>query len=107
MRKEEIISSLQDSLSLNIELCSIVKSDEKDMDISLVDKYFNAIGVLVNNDNRIDMMEKASIIHYDKERGKFIGSLGGLLIFSKNNIFLSHNRVKIINNINKNLIELI
>ncbi|EQB9790719.1 AlbA family DNA-binding domain-containing protein, partial [Clostridium botulinum] len=102
MRKEEIISSLQDSLSLNIELCSIVKSDEKDMDISLVDKYFNAIGVLVNNDNRIDMMEKASIIHYDKERGKFIGSLGGLLIFSKkNNIFLSHNRVKIINNINK------
>ncbi len=29
MRKEEIISSLQDSLSLNIELCSIVKSDEK------------------------------------------------------------------------------
>ncbi len=87
MRKEEIISSLQDSLSLNIELCSIVKSDEKDMDISLVDKYFNAIGVLVNNDNRIDMMEKASIIHYDKERGKFIGSLGGLLIFSKKIIY--------------------
>ncbi len=50
MRKEEIISSLQDNLSLNIELCSIVKSDEKDMDISLVDKYFNAIGVLVNEE---------------------------------------------------------
>lgn len=87
MRKEEIISSLQDSLSLNIELCPIVKSDEKDIDISLVDKYFDAIGVLVNNDNRIDMMEKASIIHYDKERGKFIGSLGGLLIFSKKIIY--------------------
>lgn len=87
MRKEEIISSLQDSLSLNIELCSIVKSDEKDMDISLVDKYFNAIGVLVNNDNRIDMMEKASIIHYDKERGKFIGSLGDYLYFLKKIIY--------------------
>ncbi|EJP6472187.1 putative DNA binding domain-containing protein [Clostridium botulinum] len=102
MRKEEIISSLQDNLSLNIELCSIVKSDEKDIDISLVDKYFKSIGVLINDDNRISMMEKASIINYDKERGKFAGSLGGLLIFCKeNNIFLSHNRIKIINNINK------
>ncbi len=47
-------------------------------------------------------MEKASIINYDKEKGEFIGSLGGLLIFcKKNNMFLPHNRIKIINNINK------
>jgi predicted HTH transcriptional regulator len=48
-------------------------------------------------------MENASIIYVDKNSGKYMATLGGLLIFSKiNNICIPHNMIKIVNNINRN-----
>lgn len=103
MRKGEIISALNESLSLNIELSPIIKSDINFIDKDLVKKYFNLKGIEVDDDNIINLMENASIITFDRDIGSYLVTLGGMLVFSKNNsIFLPHNMIKIVNNINKN-----
>ncbi len=103
MRKQEIISSLQENLSLNVELFPIPHSDLKCIDNELVDKYFFSQGIKIDDENRIELMENASIIYMDKDSGKYMATLGGILIFSKkNNVYISHNMIKIINRTNKN-----
>ncbi|MBC2579714.1 helix-turn-helix domain-containing protein [Clostridium sp. DJ247] len=104
MRKQEIISSLQEGLSLNIELCPVPGSTLECIDNSIVDKYFISQGIRIEEENRLNLMENASIIYMDKDSGKYMVTLGGLLVFSKtNNIYVPHNMIKIINNANKNL----
>ncbi|MEW9096373.1 MAG: RNA-binding domain-containing protein [Clostridiaceae bacterium] len=103
MRKEEIIAALNESLSLNVELCPIIKSEVSFIDRGLVGKYFNLKSIEVNDSNIINLMENASIITFDKDSNKYVATLGGMLVFSKHNsIFLPHNMIKIINNVNKN-----
>ena len=108
MRKQEIISALQESLSLNIELCPVPRSDISCIDKGIVDKYFISQGIQVDEENRIELMENASIIYMDKDSGKYVATLGGLLIFSKiNNVYIPHNMIRITNRINRNLDETI
>ncbi|AKA71646.1 helix-turn-helix domain-containing protein [Clostridium scatologenes] len=108
MRKQEIISSLQENLNLNIELFPIPHSDLKCIDTEIVDRYFFSQGIEVNDENRVELMENASIIHMDKDSGKYMATLGGILIFSrKNNVYISHNMIKIINRTSKSLYETI
>lgn len=108
MRKQEIISAFHEGLSLNVEVCPIPNSDVRCIDSNIVDKYFSNQGIEVNEENRIDLMENASIIYMDKDTGKYMVTLGGLLVFCKNNnIYIPHNMVKIINKINKNADETI
>lgn len=103
MRKEEIIFALNENLSLNVELCPIIKSEISFIDRNLVKKYFNLKGIEVDDNNIINLMENASIITFDKDSNKYLATLGGILVFSKyNSIFLPHNMIKIINNVNKN-----
>jgi predicted HTH transcriptional regulator len=107
MRKQEIISSLHENLSLNVELCPIPHSNLKCIDEDIVDKYFLAQGIKVNDENRVELMENASIIYRDKDTGEYVVTLGGLLVFSKNNnIYVPHNMIKIINKVNKDLEEI-
>lgn len=102
MRKQEIISALHENLNLNVELCPIPNSDVKCIDDNIVDKYFSNQGIEVNEENRIDLMENASIIYIDKDTGKYMVTLGGLLVFCRtNNIYIPHNMVKIVNKLNK------
>ncbi|WML36124.1 RNA-binding domain-containing protein [Clostridium sp. OS1-26] len=104
MRKQEIISALQESLSLNIELCPIPHSDTSCIEKSIVDKYFASQGIQADDENRVELMENASIIYMDKDSGKHMVTLGGLLIFSKiNNVYIPHNMIRITNRINKDL----
>lgn len=108
MRKQEIISALQESLSLNIELCPVPHSDISCIEKSTVDRYFISQGIQADDENRIELMENASIIYMDKDSGKHIVTLGGLLIFSKaNNVYIPHNMIRITNRINKDLDETI
>lgn len=108
MRKQEIISALQESLSLNIELCPVPHSDISCIEKSIVDKYFISQGIQTDDENRIELMENASIIYMDKDSGKYMVTLGGLLIFSRmNNVYIPHNMVRITNRINKDLDETI
>ncbi|MTK14114.1 MAG: ATP-binding protein [Clostridiaceae bacterium] len=108
MRKQEIISALQESLSLNIELCPVPHSDISCIEKSIVDKYFISQGIQTDDENRIELMENASIIYMDKDSGKYMVTLGGLLIFSRiNNVYIPHNMIRITNRINKDLDETI
>lgn len=101
MRKHELISSFQDNMVLNAELCPIVKSDISCLDTELIDKYFKAQNIATNDENRISLMKGASIIYEDREMGEYMVTLGGMLVFSKiNNIFLPHNEIKVINKVN-------
>lgn len=103
MRKQEIISALQENFMLNAELCPIPGSNLKCLDKELVDKYFFSQGIKVDDENRVGLMESASIIFMDKDSGKYMVTLGGLLVFCRNNnIHIPHNMIKIINKVNKN-----
>jgi predicted HTH transcriptional regulator len=103
MRKQEIASALQDNLALNIELCPISNSDIGCLDLALIERYFSANKIYINDENRITLMENASIIKYDKECGKYRVTLGGILVFSRiNNVYIPHNLIRIVNRINGN-----
>ncbi|PRR79012.1 Divergent AAA domain protein [Clostridium liquoris] len=106
MRKEEIISALQENLNLNLELCPIVKSDMSCVNMKLVHKYFNLKGIDVDDNNIISFAENASIITFDKDSNRYMVTLGGLLVFSDiNSLYVPHNMIRIINKINKNFKE--
>jgi predicted HTH transcriptional regulator len=103
MRKQEIISAFQENLTIDVELCPIPHSDLNCIDYGIVNNYFLSQGIEINEENKIELMENASIIYMDKDSGKYMVTLGGLLVFSKvNNICIPHNMIKIINKINKN-----
>lgn len=108
MRKQEIASVLQENLSLNIELCPIINSSIESIDTELVDRYFSFHRIAANKENRITLMENASIIRFDRDLGKYVATLGGILVFSKiNYVYVPHNMVRIINKINSEEAEVI
>ncbi|KYH34068.1 divergent AAA domain protein [Clostridium tepidiprofundi DSM 19306] len=101
MRKQEIVSVLQENLNLNVEMCPIIRSNIEHLDKELVDFYFNKKGIYVDDDNRMDLMENAGIIIKGSESNNYVATMGGLLVFSKiNSLYVPHNMIKIINNIN-------
>lgn len=104
MRKEELVSLFQENLSLNLELCPVINSDIEAIDRDMVRKYFLMKGIKAEEKNIMNLMENTSIIFFDKERNKYVCTLGGLLVFSKfNYMYLPHNMIKITNEINKKL----
>jgi predicted HTH transcriptional regulator len=101
MRKQEIVSALQDSVSLYLEQCPIMQSSIDCLDIKLIDKYFHFHRIDSNKENRITLMENASIIHFDRDLNKHVATFGGILVFSrKNYVYIPHNMIRIINKIN-------
>lgn len=107
MRKQEIVSALEENLSISIELCPIPRSNLNCINNELVDKYFSFQGINVTDENKLELMENTSIIYLDKDSGKYMATLGGLLIFSRNNnVYIPHNMIKIVNKVNKNFIPI-
>lgn len=108
MRKEELISVLQENLSLNIETMPIISSDISSLDFNIIDKYFFNKGILVNEDNRLGFMDNAGITFIERDYNKRVVTLGGLLVFSSvNSIYIPHNMIKIVNKVNNNFDEVI
>ncbi|AYD40835.1 ATP-binding protein [Clostridium fermenticellae] len=104
MRKQEIVSALQDNFNLEPELCPISRSDMSCLDMKLVYKYFNSQTISINDKNEINLMENASIIYKDREYNRYMVTLGGLLVFSKiNNIYIPYNMVKIVSKFNNDI----
>jgi len=100
MRKQEIIEALQESLNLNVETFPVVNSTPAALDDGLLKAYFDSKGIELNEENRVELLESASIIHLDKESGTLMATLGGLLVFSKNNsIYIPQNMIRIVNKI--------
>lgn len=108
MRKEELISCLQENLSFNIEIMPIMNSDVNGLDLDIVDKYFFSKGILINEDTRLELMDNAGITFIERDYNKRVVTLGGLLVFSTvNSIYLPHNMIKIVNKVNDNFDEVI
>ena len=108
MRKEELISCLQENFSLNIETMPIINSDINSLDSNIINKFFVNKGILVNEDNRLELMDNAGITFIERDYNKRVVTLGGLLVFSSiNSIYLPQNMIKIVNNVNKNFDEVI
>ena len=108
MRKEELISCLQENLSLNIETMPIINSDINSLDFNIINKYFLNKGILVNDDNRLEFMDNTGITFIERDYNKRVVTLGGLLVFSAvNSIYIPHNMIKIVNKVNDNFDEVI
>ncbi|MCB2292862.1 putative DNA binding domain-containing protein [Clostridium algoriphilum] len=108
MRKEELISCLQENLSINIETMPIINSDISSLDLNMVNRYLLNKGILVNDENRFGLMDNAGITFIERDYNKRRVTLGGLLVFSHvNSIYLPHNMIKIINKLNNNSDEVI
>lgn len=106
MRKDELISCLQENLSLNIETMPIINSDINSLNNQIINKYFLNKGILVNDDNRLEYMDNAGITFIERDYNKRVVTLGGLLVFSEvNSIYLPHNMIKIVNKINNDVDE--
>lgn len=104
MRKQELVSALQENLNLSIETCPIVNGSIESINYEIVDKYFELKGIKVTDENRFFLMENASIIVRDREGYKYNPSLGGLLVFSDiNSVYIPHNMVRIVNKISSKL----
>lgn len=110
MRKQELAAALQENLTLNVELCPIIQSSVNSLNMELIDKYFSFNKIDINNDNRIMLMENASIIKFDRDLGRHVATLGGVLVFSDdNNVYIPHNMIRIVNRIDssKDLITIV
>ncbi|MBX4270100.1 AlbA family DNA-binding domain-containing protein [Clostridium estertheticum] len=108
MRKEELISCLQENFNLNIEAMPIMNSDINSLNFNIINKYFENKGILVNDDNRLEFMDNAGITFIERDYNKRVVTLGGLLVFSSiNSIYLPHNMIKIINKVNDKFDEVI
>ncbi|MBU3113620.1 AlbA family DNA-binding domain-containing protein [Clostridium lacusfryxellense] len=101
MRKEELICSLQENFSLNIETMPIINSDIKSLDLNIINKFYLNKGILVNDENRVGYLDNTGITFTERDYNNRVVTLGGLLVFSSmNSIYLPHNMIKIINRVN-------
>lgn len=101
MRKQELIVSFEENLSLTIETCPLIKSNIEMLNMQLVNKYFNNKGIEINEENREFLLLSAGIAFENKEGGPLKCTYGGLLVFSdKNYIYIPNNMIKIINKLN-------
>lgn len=108
MRKQELVSAFHENLNLNIETCPILKSDIRSLNMRLIDQYFGSKGVEVSEENKLFLMESASIITKEKEGYRYYITLGGLLVFCDiNNVYIPHNMIRIVNKVNKSLSDII
>jgi len=106
MRKEELISCLQENFSLNIETMPIINSDTNSLDFNIINKFFLSKGILINDSNKLEFMDNAGITFVERDYNKRVVTLGGLLVFSSvNSIYLPHNMIKIVNKVNDNFDE--
>ncbi|MGH4137212.1 AlbA family DNA-binding domain-containing protein [Clostridium sp.] len=108
MRKDELISCLQENLSLNIETMPLINSDINSLDLSIVNKYFLNKGIVVDDTNRLSFMDNTGITFVERDYNKRVVTLGGLLVFSQiNSIYIPHNMIKIVNKVNNKIDEVI
>jgi predicted HTH transcriptional regulator len=102
IRKQELLILFEETLELSIETFPAMKSSIEFLNMELIDKYFRKKGIYINDENKSFLLESSGIIYIEKESGKEKCTYGGLLVFSDNNsLFIPHNMIRIINNINK------
>lgn len=102
MRRVEVANYLTESFNLDVELVPVIRSNIDHINKDLVKDYIKKKGIYFSENDFNELMENIGIVTREKESGKYIATLGGLLVFCKeNSIYLPHNMVKIVNKINK------
>lgn len=108
MRKQELISALQDSNFIDMELCPIINSDISCFNNDYIDRYLKNQGLVVTDDNRLSLMRASGIVKYDKECDTYKATLGGILVFSdESTMYIPNNMVRIVNKIKKDYEEVV
>lgn len=98
MRKQELIASFEENLSLTMETCPLTRSKVDMLNMDLVNRYFYRKGISINEENKKFLLISAGIAFEDKESSELKCTYGGLLVFSeKNYIYIPNNMIKIIN----------
>lgn len=107
MRKQELISAFQENMELNVETCPVINSDISLIDENLLREYFNFQGIDINDNNRLTLLTSASIVYKENESQDYCLTVGGALVFSKNNnLFLPHNMIRIVNKLDNGFDEI-
>ncbi|GIM29461.1 ATP-binding protein [Clostridium polyendosporum] len=107
MRKQELVASFEENLSLSIEACGIMRSHISALNIELVKRYFDSKGVTLTEENKNFLLETSSIAFVEKETGNMKCTLGGLLVFSDiNSVYIPHNMIRITNKFKNGMNEI-
>lgn len=102
MRKVELIQAFEENFNFSIETTPLIRTDIRQLNNKLVNKYFNKKGIVVTEENRTYLLQSSSIIYKEQENSKERCTFGGLLVFADNNaIQLPNNMIRIVNQINK------
>lgn len=89
MRKQELIVSFEENLSLTMETCPLIKSNIDMLNMELINKYFNKKGIEINDGNKEFLLVSAGIAFEHKEGLPLKCTYGGLLVFSDRNYIYS------------------
>lgn len=101
MRKQEIITLLEQNLSLTIETCPLVNSKIEMLNMNLIKKYFSHKGIEINDENKEFLLISSGIVSQERDRNEIKCTYGGLLVFSDHNyLCIPNNMIKIIDNLN-------
>ncbi|GAA0076063.1 putative DNA binding domain-containing protein [Clostridium sp. CTA-5] len=101
MRKQEIITLLEQNLSLTIETCPLVNSRIEMLNMDLVKKYFSHKGIELNDENKEFLLLSSGIVSQERDGSELRCTYGGLLVFSDDNyLCIPNNMIKIVDNLN-------
>ncbi len=101
MRKQELIAQFEENLSLTLETCPVMHSDESMLNMKLVETYFSKKGISITKENKTFLLLSTGILFEDKEKSKYRCTYGGLLVFSDiNYLCIPNNMIKVVDNIN-------
>lgn len=101
MRKQELIAQFEENMSLTMETCPVLHSDESMLNMDIVKTYFKKKGISLNEENEKFLLLSTGILFEDKEKSKYRCTYGGLLVFSDvNYLCIPNNMIKIVDNIN-------
>ena len=101
MRKQELIAQFEENMSLTMETCPVLHSDESMLNMNIVKTYFQKKGISLNTENEKFLLLSTGILFEDKEKSQYKCTYGGLLVFSDiNYLCIPNNMIKVVDNIN-------
>lgn len=106
MRRSELVSAFEDNMELTVETSSVIRGTIDMLDNNLLGAYFNQKGIVINEENKISLLQSSGIINYVNELNDYRCTYGGLLVFSeKNSICIPNNIIKIVKDDSSKIIQ--
>ncbi|MEN8908343.1 MAG: RNA-binding domain-containing protein [Clostridiales bacterium] len=101
-RRGELAAMLQQHGFFTFETVILKGSKIEDLDFNLIQTYFKNLNVFTEHPSEV-LLDTMGFIGRETERGGYIPTIGGMLLFGKNpSLYLPHCNVKIIYKMNEN-----